>query len=62
MNGKKLNSQKDRPTLGLELGGKVLADLALPENALSHIQYSPNTPMPAKGRNGKKKKNSDVKI
>ena len=52
LNGKKLNSQKDRPTLGLELGGKGLADLALPENALSHIQYSPNTPMPAKGKNG----------
>jgi len=52
LNCKKLNSQKDRPTLGLELGGKGLADLALPENALSHIQYSPNTPMLAKGKNG----------
>ena len=50
-NSKKLMSQKDRPTLGLELGQRALTELELPEQALRKIKHSSNSAMPAKGEN-----------
>ena len=49
-NTKKLLSQKDRPTLGLELGQQTLKTLKLPDQTLRKIKHSPNLAMPSKGK------------
>lgn len=50
LNAKKFPSQKDRSTLGLELGAKGLAAIELPKHLLAQIEHSKLNPMPAKVR------------
>ena len=46
---KKFASQRDRPTLGYELGAEGLARLALPKS-LDRIKWGPDRPMKSKGK------------
>ena len=48
---KKWASQKDRPSMGRELGINYVDKLKLPEHMFKNIKHSPKKPMPGKGQN-----------
>ena len=48
---KKFESQRDRPSLGHELGPEKLADLELPDHLTRVVKWSKGKPMPGKGPN-----------
>lgn len=48
---KKWASQKDRPSMGRELGINSVDKLKLPEHMFKNIKHSPKKPMPGKGQN-----------